>query len=422
MTINVGLIGIGNIGTGVAEYLRDYGVSHGLRLKAVADADPGKLKNASLPGTFLTDDASKVTKDPQIQIVIELIGGENPARQIKLDAIDNGKAVVTANKFTISRYSRQIFQAARSRGVDVRFEASVGGGIPIIQSLQEGLAPNAITLITGIVNGTTNYILTRMSEGMEYETALKTAQEKGFAERDPYLDVSGQDSKHKLAILASVAWNSWIDPASVPCEGISQITPGDMDFAAEFGYAIKLLATARKRSSKVELRVSPALVSVSHPLAKIADEFNAIYLDGNFCGPQMFYGRGAGRLATTSAVMADVMHIARNLRRGVRDELPSLDEKYELATDSVSGGYFRLDLKHVAGSLAKVADILARHGISIRDSVQRNKFKREVNGDIVVPDIITVEPVSDSRVKKALAELEECDSVYGKPFYLRIED
>ena len=422
MSINVGLLGLGNIGTGVAEYLRDYRNREGLRLKAAADVDPAKVRNAPLPHVLITDDAYRIIRDPQIQIVVELIGGEHPAKQYVMEAIDHGKAVVTANKFTISRYSRQIFEAARKKEVDVGFEASVGGGIPIIQSLREDLAANTISLITGIVNGTTNYILTRMSEGMEYRDALRIAQEKGFAERDPYLDVSGQDARHKLAILASVAWNTWIDPDSISCEGIAEISPKDIDFAAEFGYAIKLLATARKRGSRAELRVSPILVSISHPLAKVVDEFNAIYLEGNLCGPQMYLGRGAGRPATTSAVIADIMHIARNIRMGVHDDLPSLDEEYELVEDPVSGGYFRLDLKHVAGSLAKVADVLARHGISIKDAVQRNRFRREVDGDILIPDIITVEPVEDSRVRRALEELEKCDRVFGKPFYLRIED
>jgi len=357
-----------------------------------------------------------------VQIVVELIGGEHPAKHYVMEALDEGKAVVTANKIIISKYSRQIFEAARKKGVDVRFEASVGGGIPIIQSIKEALAPNSISLITGIVNGTTNYILTRMSEGMEYRDALRTAQENGFAERDPYLDVSGQDARHKLAILASVAWNTWIDPDSIPCEGIAEITPKDIDFAAEFGYAIKLLATARRHGSRVELRVSPTLVSVFHPLAKVVDEFNAIYLEGDLCGPQMYLGRGAGRPATTNAVIADIIHIANNIRRGVHDGVPSLDKQYELVEDPVSGGYFRLDLKHVAGSLAKVADILGQHGISIKDSVQRNRYRREFDGDTVVPDIITIEPVEDSRVQRALVELERCDRVFGKPFYLRIED
>ena len=185
MSINVGLLGLGNIGTGVAGYLRDFGHRQGLHLKAAADVDPAKLRNACLPNVLVTDDAYGIIRDPQVQIVVELIGGEHPAKQYVMEAIDNGKAVVTANKFTISRYSRQILEAARKRGVDVRFEASVGGGIPIIQSLREDLAPNSIALITGILNGTTNYILTRMSEGMEYGDALRMAQEKGFAERDP---------------------------------------------------------------------------------------------------------------------------------------------------------------------------------------------------------------------------------------------
>jgi homoserine dehydrogenase len=422
MSINVGLLGLGNIGTGVAEYLRDYGNREGLCLRAVADVSPARLKNTALPNVDIADDAYEIIRSPQLQIVVELIGGEHPAREYVMEAIEHGKAVVTANKFTISRYGREIFEAARKQGVDVGFEASVGGGIPIIQSLREDLAANTISLITGIVNGTTNYILTRMSEGMEYGDALRVAQEKGFAERDPYLDVSGQDARHKLAILASVAWNTWIHPDSISCEGTAEITPKDMDFAAEFGYAIKLLATARKRGGRAELRVSPTLVSVYHPLAKVVDEFNAIYLEGNLCGPQMYLGRGAGRPATTSAVIADIMRIARDIARGVHDNLPSLDEEHELVEDPVSGGYFRLDLKHVAGSLAKVAEVLAKHGISIKDSVQRNRFRREVDGDTVIPDIITVEPVEDSRVRRALEELEKCDRVFGKPFYLRIED
>lgn len=422
MSINIGLIGLGNIGTGVAEYLRDYGSRDGLHLKTVAEADQSKLKNTPLPGVTVTTDAYRLIRDPQIQIVIELIGGEQPARQFMMEALDNGKAVVTANKLTVSKYSREIFEAARKRNIDFGFEASVGGGIPIIQTLREDLAANTISLITGIVNGTTNYILTRMSEGLEYKDALKTAQEKGFAERDPYLDISGQDAKYKLAILASIAWNTWIDPDSISCEGITEITPKDIDFAAEFGYAVKLLATARKHGSKLELRVSPSLVSLTHPLTKVVDEFNAIYLDGSLCGPQMYLGRGAGRRATSSAVVADVMRISRNIRRGVHDNLPSLNEKYEPVEEAVSGGYFRLDLKHIPGSLAKVAEVLAKNGISIKDSIQRNKFRHKIEGVTVISDIITVEPVGDGKVRKALEQLEKCDRVYGKPFYLRIED
>ena len=422
MSINIGLLGLGTIGTGVAEYLRDYGNPQGVNLKAVADVDSSRRRNAHLPDVLVTDDAHRVIRDPQVQIVVELIGGEHPAKQYLMEAIDNGKSVVTANKLTISRYSRQIFEAARKRDIDIRFEASVGGGIPIIRSLREALGPNSISLITGILNGTTNYILTRMSEGMEYEDALRMAQENGFAERDPTLDVSGQDARHKLAILASVAWNTWIDPDSISCEGIAEITPKDIDFAAEFGYAIKLLAIARRHGSRAELRVNPTLINLSHPLAKVVDEFNAVYLEGDLCGPQMYLGRGAGRPATTSAVIADIMHISKNIRWGVRDDVPSLDKQYELVEDPVSGGYFRLDLRHVPGSLAKVADVLGQQGISIKDSVQRNRYRREFDGDTVIPDIITIEPVEDSRVKRALVELEKSDRVFGKPFYLRIED
>ncbi len=422
MSINVGLLGLGNIGTGVAEYLRDHGSRFDLTLKTVAEVDAEKHKGANLSKSRLTSDPSDVLKDPQIQIVVELIGGEHPAREFLLEAIANGKAIVTANKFAISKFSNEIFDNARKKGVDVGFEASSGGGIPIIQTLREDLIPNDITLIIGIVNGTTNYILTKMGDGMDYKDALKIAQEKGFAERDPYLDVSGQDAKHKLAILTSIAWNTWIDPNSIPCEGISEITSQDIDFAAEFGYRIKLLATGRKHGNRIELRVNPALVSVSHPLSQVMNEFNAVYLEGNFCGPQMFYGKGAGRTATTSAVVADIIRIATNIRKGIHDELPTFKNRYEVLEDPISSGYFRLGLKHIPGSLAKVSTIMGQLGISIKDSVQRNKFRRSVDGETVIPDIITVEPIPDSKAKKALSELEKCDRVHGKPFYLRVEE
>ncbi|MBI2076285.1 MAG: homoserine dehydrogenase [Candidatus Aenigmarchaeota archaeon] len=424
--IGVGLLGLGNVGGGVAEYLHKHGDSGGLRLVGAAVKDLSKPRDTSVP--YVTDDAYRVIRDPDVQILVELVGGEQ-ALEYHMEAIEKGKSLVTANKLVIARYAPQIFEAARRKGVDVGFEASVGGGIPIVQTLREDLAGNKISVIRGIVNGTTNYILTRMGEGMKYEDALEIAQQKGFAETDPTSDVSGEDARYKLAILSSLAWNAWINPASISCEGIPEITPQDFDYAGDVGYTIKLLATARTHDGKLEVRVNPALIrgtshpSGPHPLSGVRDEFNAIYLEGDLCGPQLYYGRGAGRYPTTSAVVADIRRLARNLRTDVRDDLPTLDGHVELVQNPVSGGYIRASLEHVPGTAAKVFDILGRHGINVMDSLQRRTFGYEDgDGKTVIPDIITIEPTNDSFVKEAMRELATCDGVHGKPVYLRIEE
>ncbi|MBI2971875.1 MAG: homoserine dehydrogenase [Candidatus Aenigmarchaeota archaeon] len=420
MAIGIGLLGVGNIGTGVAEYLQRHGESLGVYLKGAAVADPKKPRGVALP--YVTGDAYSILKDPDVQIVVELIGGEEPALQYVMEAVHRGKDVVTANKRIMAKYGSQIFAAAQKNRVDIGFEASVGGGIPIIQTLREQLAANKIRAIQGIVNGTTNYMLTRMRGGMRNEDALRIAQEKGFAEADPTSDVSGEDAKYKLALLSSVAWNAWVDPEKIPCEGITGITPGDFDYAAEVGSTIKLLATAKKHDGIAEVRVNPALIRESHPLAGVNEEFNAIYVEGDLCGPQMYWGRGAGRHPTTSAVISDIRRIARNLERGTHDGVPSLGEHVQLLEEHQSRGYIRPDLVDEPGSAAAVFGILSRHGINVKDSVQRSRFGYDVNGRRIVPDIITIDPVSDSTIQKVLSELEACERVHGKPFYMRIED
>ena len=416
MTINVGLLGLGTVGTGVAEYLIK---QEEINLKAVAVKNTQKKREVSVN---FVDDPYKIINDPEINIVVELIGGIDPAKNYILDSIKNGKNIVTANKALISKHGREIFEAARKKKVSVGFEASVAGGIPIIQTLREDLSGNKIQEITGIINGTTNYILTRMSkDGMNYNDALKLAQQKGFAEADPYMDVSGEDARQKLAILASLAWNTWINPESIQLEGITEITPQDIDYASNFGYAIKLLATAKKHNDKVELRVNPALIKKSHPLASVMDEFNAIYVVGNLSGPHMYYGRGAGRYPTSSAVIADIRRIAEKIQKNIYDEIPNLDKKIEISKNPISKGYIRIDLRDVPGSLASISKILADRKINVKDSIQREKFKYESDGEVVIPDIITTDPVSDDMIREALKELKNCKGVCGTPFYLRIE-
>jgi len=416
MAINVGLLGLGTVGTGVAEYLIK---QEEIKLKAVAVKNPEKKREVSVN---FVDDPYKIIDDPEINIVVELVGGIDPAKNYILDSIKNGKNIVTANKALISKHGREIFEAARKKKVSVGFEASVAGGIPIIQTLREDLSGNKIQEITGIINGTTNYILTRMSkDGMNYNDALKLAQQKGFAEADPYMDVSGEDARQKLAILASLAWNTWINPESIQLEGITEITPQDIDYASNFGYAIKLLATAKKHNDKVELRVNPALIKKSHPLASVMDEFNAIYVVGNLSGPHMYYGRGAGRYPTSSAVIADIRRIAEKIQKNIYDEIPNLDKKIEISKNPISKGYIRIDLRDVPGSLASISKILADRKINVKDSIQREKFKYESDGEVVIPDIITTDPVSDDMIREALKELKNCKGVCGTPFYLRIE-
>ncbi|MDI6721699.1 MAG: homoserine dehydrogenase, partial [Candidatus Aenigmarchaeota archaeon] len=259
-----------------------------------------------------------------------------------------------ANKAVVSRHMKELFGAARGNYADVAFEASVGGGIPIVRTLR-GYRGDNINKMSGILNGTTNYILSRMEEGMDFKAALKLAQENGFAEANHELDTGGYDARDKLAILASLAYNTQVNPEEIYCEGITDITPIDMDFADKYGteeggagYSVKLLATANYNDG-LELHVYPTLLNKKHPLASVRDEFNSVYIEGELCGPQMFYGRGAGRGATTSAVISDILHVADNIRNGVVDELPALDSKIKFVNirDIKRRGYVRVDLKHI---------------------------------------------------------------------------
>lgn len=426
--INVGLIGFGTIGTGVIKYFLDgKGEPHNIKLTKVVDSDLARPRELSFPG--ITDCVEDVLNDPAVNVVVELIGGENPANDYILGAMRRGKSVVTANKAVLSRHMKQLFRTARECSVDLAFEASVAASIPIIRILK-GFRGERIRKLRGILNGTSNYILSQMERGLEFETALNLAIEEGYAELNHTLDTGGGDARDKLAILASLVYDSEIRPEDIYCEGITSITPVDLDFAAkhgieegEPGYTIKSLATAEMCAGQLELHVYPALISKAHPLASVRDELNAIYLEGELCGPQFFQGKGAGRDGTTSAIVSDILQVAENIRNGVRETLPALQS--ELKSEDVyqlkRKGYVRINLKHAPGSIAEASQIMARHGFNIEDSIQRRRFQSIVDEEVVIPDIVTVEPLSYETVEGALKDLEQSDKIDGKPFFLRFE-
>lgn len=420
--IKVGVIGFGTVGGGVIEYFaKGGGKQFGIELKKVAVSNVNKKRNVKF--SALTKNAKELLDDQEISIIVEVMGGINPAREYILEAMKKGKSVVTANKAILSRHAKELFKTARLNNVNLAFEASVGGGIPIIRTINS-YKGDKIKKITAIINGTTNYILTQMEKGQNFNEALKIAQEKGFAEANHILDTGGFDARDKIAILAMLSFDTKINPDKIPCRGITEITSIDIDFARNCdteGYSIKLLATAeRKQNGEIVLDVSPTLVRKDHPLAGVIDEFNAIYLESELAGLQMFMGKGAGKNATTSAVISDIRRVANNIRQNIVDELPTLINKSKLglAKDYLKRGYIRVNLKHVPGSAAKALNILARNKLNIDDSQQQKKHKTEVGKNLFVADIITFEAAPQRLINKALKDLEKCDRVYGVPVFL----
>jgi homoserine dehydrogenase len=430
-TINVGLIGFGTVGSGLAEVLLSQqerlvqrsGLS--VRLAKVADIMISELP-PQFAGTELTSDAGEMINDPDIDIIVELIGGIQPAKTFVMEAIAAGKHVVTANKALLSQEGREIFAAAAARGVEVGFEASVGGGIPVIKSLKEGLVANKILSIMGIMNGTANYILTRMTdEGIAFADVLKDAQELGFAEADPTYDVEGIDTAHKLAILMTMAYGMNITHDEIATEGISQIEPMDIEFAREFGCRIKLLAISRNHDDNVEARVHPTMVPESHLLASINGAYNAIHFTGDTVGNVLLYGPGAGKLPTGSAVAADVVDIARDIAAGSVGRGPSLSYLPEEIRDIEitpmeklsCPWYFRISAKDEPGVLAAIAGILSKYGISIESVIQKG---RQQSGPVSI--VISTHTARESSVLDALAEIDALDVVSAPTVKIRMLD
>lgn len=396
-----------------------------VRLARVADIMISELP-ARFADTELTNDAEGMINDPDIDIIVELIGGIQPAKTFVMDAIAAGKHVVTANKALLSQEGKEIFAAAAAKGVEVGFEASVGGGIPVIKSLKEGLVANKILSIMGIMNGTANYILTRMTdEGIAFADVLKDAQELGFAEADPTYDIEGIDTAHKLAILMTMAYGMNITHDEIATEGISQIEPMDIEFAREFGCRIKLLAISRNHDDNVEARVHPTMVPESHLLSSINGAYNAIHFTGDTVGNVLLYGPGAGKLPTGSAVAADVVDIARDIAAGSVGRVPSLSylpgEIRDIAITPMEKlscpWYFRISAKDEPGVLAAIAGILSRHGISIESVIQKG---RQQSGPVSI--VISTHTAQESSVLAALTEIDALEVVSLPTVKIRMLD
>ncbi len=427
--IQVGIIGFGTVGSGLAQTL--YEQKDRLRRKVGTDViltQVADIMTDSLPEQFsgvkLTKDAKDLFTNPDIDIVVELIGGMEPARTFMLEAIKHGKHVVTANKALLSVHGREIFEAAVANNVEVGFEASVGGGIPVIKSLKEGLVANRINSIMGIMNGTANYILTRMTDhGVPFNEVLKDAQELGFAEADPTYDVEGIDTAHKLAILMTIAYGKHVHLDDINTEGITNIKPIDIDFAKEFGCRIKLLAISRNHGEHVEARVHPTMVPDSHMLASINGAYNAIHFNGDTVGNVLFYGLGAGMMPTGSAVAADVVDIGRNILCNSVNRVPALSYLPEnIGTPKITDMseltcpyYFRITALDKPGVLATIAGIFSKHDISIKSVIQKSRHEHDAVSIVFLSHV-----ANEAAVQESIAEIDSLEMCTKPTVKIRI--
>ncbi|MBI5142827.1 MAG: homoserine dehydrogenase [Nitrospirae bacterium] len=428
-TINVGLVGFGTVGSGLASIMLDPSseldkkLGFSMKLAKIVDKDITTDRGVKIPDGILTNDLSEVLDDPAIDIVVELVGGTGFAGDLIMRAINAGKHVVSANKALLAHKGGEIFAAASARGVEVGFEASVAGGIPIIKVMKEGLVANRILSVYGIINGTANYILSRMTtECAPFGDVLADAQKLGYAEADPTFDIEGIDAAHKLTILGSLAFGIPLAFDKVYTEGITKITPVDIAFASEFGYRIKLLGIAKSDGSEVELRVHPTMIPEGQMLAKVDGVFNALYVDGDAVGATMYYGRGAGSRPTGSAVLADIVDIARNIRGGAVGRVPAfgrpIDEPLPVKDMQrvKSSYYFRFSVQDRPGVLSKIAGILGNNSISIESVIQKG---RKEGGS--VPLVILTHEAVEENVTRALAEINALESVDPGAVMIRVE-
>jgi len=425
--IGIGLLGLGVVGSGVAEALlskaeslaEQVGTSLVLRKALVRDVD--KKRAVKLKHRLLTRNPEEVFANPEVDIVIEVIGAEHPAFEYITQAITHNKNVVTANKEVIAKHGTELFSLAKEHNVDLRYEASVGSGIPLIAPFQRDLAANDISAIYGILNGTTNYILTRMSqEDLDFSTALKQAQKLGYAEPDPTNDIEGIDAAYKLAILSSLAFHTTVNPQDIYCEGISRIQAQDFRYAKELGYTIKLLAIAKKADATIEARVHPVFIPEDTQLAKVDGVYNAILVEGDLVGNLMLYGQGAGASRASSAIMADVLVIAKNIYHGVSN-IPELRSGPELSIKPVSDiktrYYFRLDVADRPGVLAQISKVLGDNSISISSVIQKETYKATQTAIIV----IMTHPAEGKAVQKAIEEINHLAVVNEVSNFIRVE-
>lgn len=431
--IRVGIIGFGTVGTGTAKILLENKDILSLRssleinLKRIADLDIKRDRGIKIPDGVLTTDANSILDDAEIDIVVELIGGTQPAKDFILRAIKNKKHVVTANKALLATQGNEIFSEAEKNGVEIGFEASVAGGIPIIKIIREGLIANRITAVYGIINGTSNYILTKMTnEGIEFSDALKEAQRLGYAEADPTYDIEGIDSAHKLAILASLAYNIPLSFNEIYKEGITKITSQDIGFARELGYKIKLLGIAKAADSEVELRVHPTMLPMDYLITKVDGVFNAVYVRGDAVGDALYYGRGAGDMPTGSSIVSDIVDIGKKIHQKGKVAVTTTPEssstkqresfKIKKIEDIESMYYFRFSAIDKPGVLSKISGVLGNYDISIASVIQKGRKAGEA-----VPLIVLTHTAKEKDVIKAVTEIDKLSVVADKTLYIRVE-
>jgi homoserine dehydrogenase len=429
--VRVGLLGLGTVGAGVAKVFNSHReeleekIGAPIVLSVIADRDlTNPRKGLVLSELPLTADPAKVLDDPAIDIVVELIGGLEPARSFILRALANGKHVVTANKALLATHGEELYAEARRRGLMLAFEAAVAGGIPLIRSVKEGLVANRITSLYGIINGTSNYILSRMTdEGQEFGRVLAEAQAQGYAEADPTYDVEGIDSAHKLQILATLAFRTSVKLKDIYVEGISKITPQDIVLAREMGFRIKLLAIAKASSGTLELRVHPTMIPESSPMSAVSGVFNAIFLNGDVVNDLMFYGRGAGQMPTASSVWADIVEIARRLAAGqaaVPQDLPVLARKplaLKPMEEVMSEYYLYVSALDQPAVLAQVAGILGKHEISIASVIQKTHQHAKA-----VPVVMMTHAAQEGSMQKALQEIDSLRVIVSPTRMIRVEE
>jgi homoserine dehydrogenase len=430
--INIGILGCGVIGTGVAKILIEKKdllskrTGALLNLKYISDLDTAKERNVTFDKGVLISDSEKIINDPETDIIVELIGGETLAKEFIIKALKNKKHVVTANKALLSTHGNELVKIAKENQVDLAFEASTGGCIPIIKTLKESHIGNHINSISAILNGTCNYILTKISkQGSSFDQALKTAQEKGFAEADPTLDIEGIDTAHKLAILNSLAHGIDFNLKDIHVEGISKIKPLDIKFAAEFGFNIKLLAISKFYPEYIEARVHPTMIPISNPLSNIEGTMNAVVIDGDATGKTMLYGHGAGMMPTASAVVNDIADISRTFIAASKKRIPilgfsenNIQKAVILPMKNLTTRYYlRCIAKDHPGVLSKVSGVLGNEGISIKSVHQKG-----INANGTVPVVMVTHIAKEENMLRALKKISKLDSIPEEPYIIRIED
>ncbi|KHE66744.1 homoserine dehydrogenase [Halobacillus sp. BBL2006] len=425
-TITVGLLGLGTVGSGVIEILRDHqeSIQHKtgceVTIKSVLVSDLSKSRDLPTGSTTLTDQYEDITRDPEIDVIVEVMGGIDHTLTILLEAIEHGKHIVTANKDLIAQHGSELFEACQKRDCDLYYEASVAGGIPIIRSIMDGLSSDRIRKMMGIVNGTTNYIMTKMSQdGADFDSILKEAQDLGFAEADPTADVDGLDAARKMTILSILGFSMPFNLEDVEVKGIRGLSLSDIKYAEELGYRIKLIGIAENDDSGVSVSVEPALLPSTHPLASVNDEFNAVYVYGDAVGETMFYGPGAGKLPTATAVVSDLIAVLKNIRLGTTGTAyvqPQFPKQVKPKTEQLSKKYIRLHVLDQAGMLNKITQIFAQYDISFDQIIQRqsdNEEEREL--------MMVTHKVSEEDFEKARQELEQLPSIRHIDSIFRVE-